>query len=279
MRLSDWRKTAPHKDSLDSKVLAVLRTVLLDLGAEADPECWVAWGEDPESRYSVLAPATAGVIYVAVRLGGSVDGPRATARLIRWPKLTVSELSVDATGDHRIVAVQVESLVLKGADEEADRICEFVRGLIAGIDNRNPQPIPIAVVRGAGAVTAAVPAKPARAEAAPKRAAGASKATGAAKPKTSGAPVPAATKVAARTSHAPTALSVVPHAAAPAAPAPLKPIAERAAAAHQGQPGTGTPRPGHQAPEPVADRSEWVAPHPIEEPASREPNRSRPWTP
>src|ERR1035437_3952317 len=157
MRLSDLRKTDPHKESLNNKAVAVLRTVLMDLGAESDPECWVVWGDDPESRYSVLAPATAGVIYAAVRLTGSVEGPRATARLIRWSKLAISELSVEASGAHRIVAVQVENLVLKGSDDEADRICEFVTRLIAGIDNRNPQAIPIAVVQGAavgGAVVA-----------------------------------------------------------------------------------------------------------------------------
>jgi hypothetical protein len=146
MRLSEWRKTAPTRDSMNNRVLAVLKPVLADLGADADPECWVLWGDDPEFRYSVFAPTPPGVITVAVRLSGPGDGPRATAKLIRWSKLSISELGVEAIDGHRIVAVQVEGQVLKGVDVEADRICEFVRGLIAGIDGRAPQAIPIALV-------------------------------------------------------------------------------------------------------------------------------------
>ncbi|MGZ6265868.1 MAG: hypothetical protein ACXWN4_03045, partial [Candidatus Limnocylindrales bacterium] len=103
----------------------------------------------PEFRYSVFAPTQSGVITVAVRLSGPAEGPRATAKLIRWSKLSISELGVEASGGHRIVAVQVEGQVLKGMDEEADRICEFVRGLIAGIDGRAAQAIPIALIQAA----------------------------------------------------------------------------------------------------------------------------------
>jgi hypothetical protein len=136
--------------------MAVLNPVLHDLGADPDPESWVVWGDDPGLRYAVLAPTPAGLISVAVRLTGPEEGPRATAKLVRWSKLSVSELSVEASGGHRIVGVQVEGQVLKGLDQEADRICEFVRGLIAGIDGRAPQAIPVAVVQaGPGRVRAA----------------------------------------------------------------------------------------------------------------------------
>ncbi|MGA2512524.1 MAG: hypothetical protein ABSG37_02745 [Candidatus Limnocylindrales bacterium] len=173
MRLNEWRKTAGPKELLNDRVLTVLGPVLTDLGAALDPECWVVWGDDPEVRYSVLAPTIAGLIIVTVRPTGSVDGPRATGKLVRWPKLSISELGVEASGGHRIVAVQVENIVLKGMDGEADRICEFVRELIAGVDDRNPTPVPIAVAgrgasgRLAGAATAgrvgARAARPARA--------------------------------------------------------------------------------------------------------------------
>jgi hypothetical protein len=291
---------------MTNKTLAVIRTLVVDMGAEADPECWVVWGEDSESRYSVLVPALAGVISVAVRLSGTDEGTRATARLIRWPKLTISELSVEAAGGHRIVAVQVESYVLKGTDDHADRICEFVRGLIATIDNRNPQAIPIAVVQGAavgGAVVALAgagtnaPPRPSRPDAAPKGVAATTRAPGAEKPgsKAAGPTVaPAAPKVAAKSAAKPgekAAAATKPTPAAPtpgalvpiapvAQPTPLKPIAERAAAAHHGaQPGAQRPSTAHKTPEPAADRPEWVSPHPIEEPPSREPARPRPWTP
>jgi len=62
MRLSEWQKTAPSEDSLSSRVLAILKPVLVDMGAEADADCWVCWGDDPEMRYSILAPTIAGLV-------------------------------------------------------------------------------------------------------------------------------------------------------------------------------------------------------------------------
>jgi hypothetical protein len=147
MRLSEWRKKAPLAEAASDDVMAIIEPILVDLGARADADCWVIWGEDPGMKYSILAPALAGLISIAVRPLGSIEGPRATGKLTRWSKLNVTELGVEAAGGHRIVAVQVESYVLKGVDDEADRICEFVRGIVAGVENRIPQQViaPMAV--------------------------------------------------------------------------------------------------------------------------------------
>jgi hypothetical protein len=149
---------------MNDRVLAVIGPVLVALGAERNPECWVAWGEDPDIRYSLLAPTLAGVITLAVRFTNPEDGPRVIAKLVRWSKVAVSELSLDAGSGHRMVAVQVESLVLKGLDEEADRVCEFVRMLIAGVEDRLHSPVPMAAARGVAPVveapSAAVAPKP-----------------------------------------------------------------------------------------------------------------------
>jgi len=306
MRLSEWRKTAPNKEALSGKVMAMLRPVLEDLGAGSDAECWVAWGDDPETRYFVLAPTDAGLISVAVRLTG-VDGPRATAKLIRWTKVSVSELSLESSGGHRLVAVQVESLVLKGIDDEADRICEFVRGLIAGIDGRLPTAIPLAVVQAAalGGITVSAPQKvepkpkspspvesvvPTAAPDAPKLARAAAPKTG---PDSSKPAAKAAPTKTARAADKPAGLALVPPAAPagpsgvpaavkpaePAAPLPPPtPIAARAAAAHQTDPAAQSAKPAAE-PDPESDRSDWIGPHPLEEPVKREPTKSRPWQP
>jgi hypothetical protein len=79
---------------MSNAVLSVLRPVLSDLGADADPECWVQWGEDPEIRYQVMVPTRAGLISTAVRVNTGTEGPRATGKLIRWARLQLSELSV-----------------------------------------------------------------------------------------------------------------------------------------------------------------------------------------
>ena len=43
MRLSDWRSVAPHANSVSDKVIATIEPVLMGLGAEQDPPCWIAW--------------------------------------------------------------------------------------------------------------------------------------------------------------------------------------------------------------------------------------------
>ncbi len=316
MRLSEWRKAAPSKESLGGPVLGVLKSVLMDLGAEADPECWVVWGDDPGLRYSVLAPTIAGLIIVAVRLSSPDQGPRATGKLIRWPKLSVSELGIEASGEHRIVVVQVESLVLKGTDEEADRVCEFVRGLIAGLDGRNPVPIPITVVQGAataGAVAVAAPETAVQASAPtqagivlePPPAASRPPAEPRQKPAVDPEPTvvsrPAtAVSAASHTPARPTArsdrktapshpgLALVPvlapaarPAALPAAPpAAPDPIAARAHAVQPGaRPGTARGLSAHEFPEPEPERPARISPDPGEKPPPRDPKRPRPWTP
>lgn len=303
MRLGEWRKAAPTKESMSTKVLAVLRPVLVDLGADADAECWVAWGDDPESRYSILSPTVAGLITMAVRITGP-DGPRATAKLVRWSKVAVSELSVEASGGHRIVAVQVENNVLKGIDDEADRICEFVRGLLAGIDGRTQTAIPITLVQSAmplGVVAGVAAGDEDEAVAAPSKAtakradadpaAATLKALGVTVPKAVPSPAKAgkpSPKPGDKPAEKPAALALVPPPAAQVAPAatptatpaaslPPTPIAARVVAAHHpDQPGGSIHPPVEPEPEP--DRSEWVGPHPIEGP-TREPAKPRPWKP
>jgi hypothetical protein len=147
MRLTEWRRKAPVRESMDAQVMAVLEKVLADLGAEQDPECFVAWGEDPTLRYSILVPVVAGLVAIAVRTTAGAGDARANARLIRWPKLAIGEFAIEADAQHRLAAVQVESFVLKGVDAEADEICEFVRGLVIAADGRAAQPVTADLVK------------------------------------------------------------------------------------------------------------------------------------
>jgi hypothetical protein len=223
MRLGEWRKAAPTRDCMSNAVLNALEPVLSDLGASADPECWVEWGDDPQFRYSVMAPTRAGLISVAVRLNAGSD-PRVSGKLVRWTRLQTSELSLESSGGHRIVAVQVEGQVLKGTDEDADRVCEFVRGLVAAMDGRDwqfstdeawPQALATAPQR-------AVPARAAAKQATKPAAKAAVKPAAKAAPKA--AAKPAAKVARPRPAEAPAA-------ARAAAPKPVKPAAPKAAAA------------------------------------------------
>ncbi len=156
MRLSDWRAAAPSKDAGGPKVAAVVDPVLSALGAGPDPHGWVAWGEEPATRYTILVPTDPGLIVCFVRVLVPGEGPRASAKLVRWARVAVGELAVEAQQGHRLLSFQVEGLVLRGVDAEADAVAAFALRLIAAIDGR---PLPdVAEAAGGRRQTAATKA-------------------------------------------------------------------------------------------------------------------------
>jgi hypothetical protein len=106
------------------------------LGTESDPEAHVVWGDDPDRRYLILAAADAGLVIVNVRVNVPQEGPYAAAKLVRWSRVQVGELSVEAHHGHRHVTSQIENTVLQGSDEDADEIGAFVAHILARIDGR-----------------------------------------------------------------------------------------------------------------------------------------------
>jgi hypothetical protein len=141
MRLSDWRAAAPHRDAATAKVAAVVDPVLAALGADPDPHCWVAWGDEPSVRFAILVPTDPGLIHCFVRVNVPGEGPRASTKLVRWNRVAIGELAVETTGGHRLLSFQIEGQVLKGADAEADRIAAFALRVIAAIDGRPLPPV------------------------------------------------------------------------------------------------------------------------------------------
>lgn len=154
MRLSDWRGRSPHKDAMSPKVIAVIEPVLGALGAEQDPACWVAWGDDPGNRYMLLVPTPVGLVEVHVRVNVPQEGPRVSGKLVRWNRVQVGELAIEMAGGHRLLTFQVESQVLRGSDAEADGIASFALGLFAAIDGR---PLATSPPAAAGARAARTP--------------------------------------------------------------------------------------------------------------------------
>ncbi len=136
MRLSEWQSRAPHRDSMTAKVMASATDALALLGAGRDPDCWIVWGDDPAARYTILAPALAGLVIVNVRVNVPGEGPRSAGKISRWHRVQVGELSVEIQGGHRLITFQVESQLLHGANEEADAIATFVDTIFAAIDGR-----------------------------------------------------------------------------------------------------------------------------------------------
>jgi hypothetical protein len=167
MRLSDWRTRAPHKDAMTPKVIAVIEPVLAALGAEPDPSCWIVWGDDPAVRYVVLAPTDAGLLQVLVRVNVPQEGPRASAKVIRWNRVQLGELGLEMADGHRLLGFQVEGHVLRGADDVGDEMAAFALELFARVDGREFNPRPVARSRaGKLAVTKGGAAKPAARKAA-----------------------------------------------------------------------------------------------------------------
>jgi hypothetical protein len=146
VRLSEWQAKPAHPDAMPDKVLAPARDALVLLGAEADPECWIVWGDDPVVRWTILVPAVAGLVVVNVRVNVPGEGPRSAGKLIRWHRVQVGELSVEVQGGHRLLTFQVESLLLHGSDAEADAVATFVESLFAAMDSRLPDTAPPSVI-------------------------------------------------------------------------------------------------------------------------------------
>jgi hypothetical protein len=168
MRLSEWRKAAPHKDAGSAKLAAIVDPVLSSLGAELDPHAWVAWGEEPGTRHTILVVTDAGLISCFVRTNVAGEGPRASAKLVRWSRVQTSELAIETSGSHRLLSFQIESHVLQGADDVADGIAGFALDVFAAIDGRpRPQPgpsprrraVPASRTARAGADARSVPAR------------------------------------------------------------------------------------------------------------------------
>jgi hypothetical protein len=137
MRLSEWSDHAPHRESMAPKVLATVTPILDALGAADDPPCWVAWGDDPATRYIIVAPTPGGLAQIHVRVNVPQEGPRSAGKLVRWNRVQTGELSVEVAGDHRLVSFQVENVIMRGADAEGDAIAAFARDVFAAIDRQS----------------------------------------------------------------------------------------------------------------------------------------------
>ncbi|MFH1474965.1 MAG: hypothetical protein ABIG85_03815 [Chloroflexota bacterium] len=136
MRLSEWYAWAPAREATSPKVLAVVEPVPAALGAERDPPCWVTWGDEPAARWGLLAPTAAGLVSLVIRVNIPQEGPRASAKLIRWSRVQVGDFAVEMQGEHRFISTSLEGIVLRGMDEEADRIVAFLQGVFAALAGR-----------------------------------------------------------------------------------------------------------------------------------------------
>ena len=136
MRLSGWEPRAQHRDSVAAKVTAPAIEALVLLGAGPDPDCWIVWGDDPSARYTILAPAIAGLVIVNVRVNVPGEGPRAAGKIVRWHRVQIGELSVEVQGGHRLISFQVETHPLHGVDGGADEVSAFADSIFAAIDGR-----------------------------------------------------------------------------------------------------------------------------------------------
>ena len=96
MRLSDYVAAPRDEAAVSPRVLAVVTPALAALGAGEDPEGWLAWGDDPGIRWQFLAPTAAGLVTCSVRVNVAGEGPRAGAKVTRWPRVQVGELAIES---------------------------------------------------------------------------------------------------------------------------------------------------------------------------------------
>ena len=160
MRLSEWQSRSASADALAPKVLARAVEALTLLGADRDPDCWIFWGDDPAARYTVMAPAAVGLAVVNMRVNVPGEGPRAAGKVVRWPRVSVGELSVEIQGGHHLITFQVESQLMRGTEDEAAEVARFAGVILAAIDGRQapadraielPGPVALEDAGGVGA--------------------------------------------------------------------------------------------------------------------------------
>jgi len=137
MRLGGWRAAAPSREAMGPAVVDLLDDILQVFGIGDDPECWVAWGEDPAVRWTLLVPTAGGLVVGHVRVGGPQLGPRVSAKLVRWKRVELGEFAVETTETgHLLVTGSVERVVLRGLDAEARSIGRFLSIVFAAEDGR-----------------------------------------------------------------------------------------------------------------------------------------------
>lgn len=136
MRVSDWQATLRGQKLMTGKVAVAYESALALFGEGLDTEAFVAWGDDPEVHYSLLVIGEAGLIIVVVRVNVPLEGPRASAKVVRWGRVAIGELAVEVQRGHKQATAQIDSYILKGVDDEADRIGAFVGNVLMHIDGR-----------------------------------------------------------------------------------------------------------------------------------------------
>ena len=137
MRLSDWQASLRGQKLMTGKVATAYESALALFGEGPDSEAFVAWGDDPDVHYSLLVVGDAGLIVVVVRVNVPLEGPRASAKVVRWGRVAIGELAVEVQKGHKQATAQIDSYILKGVDEEADRIGGFVGHVLMRIDGRS----------------------------------------------------------------------------------------------------------------------------------------------
>lgn len=158
MRLSEWQKTPQGDKVMTAKVAAAYEPALRGVGASRDPMAYVVWGDDLGVRYTIFAATDAGLGVCNVRVNVPQEGPRAVAKLIRWQRVTIGDLNVEAHHGHRYVTVHVEGTVLQGVDDAADAITAWIAHLFARIDGRVPSDHVSGLLGTGGAAPADAPA-------------------------------------------------------------------------------------------------------------------------
>jgi hypothetical protein len=138
MRLSDFVAASKVPAAVAPKVLAAVTPVLASIGAGEDPVGWLATDDDPAARWSFLAPLPAGLVTCHVRVNVPGEGPRASARLVRWARVQVGELTVESGGgNRRIVSLVIDGRVVRAADADGDAVAAFAHAVFDAMDGRS----------------------------------------------------------------------------------------------------------------------------------------------
>jgi hypothetical protein len=134
MRFAEWRDGPEGRQRLPEKVIFLIETVTQTLGADGEVSCYVVRGDQPDSRFQVLAATSAGLMALNVRVNLPQEGPRVSGRLVRWGRVQAGEVAIEGHGGHVQVSAQFEGAVLQGLDSAAREIAVWMTEVYRNLD-------------------------------------------------------------------------------------------------------------------------------------------------
>ena len=126
MQFSDWCETDEGRRRIPEPLVTLIGNAMRTLGVPLDAPAHVIWGDQPGQRFMVMLACDAGLAILGVRPSTPQEGPRVSGRLLRWSRVQVGELAIEAHHGHVQASAQMEGQVLQGLDAAGAQVAGWM---------------------------------------------------------------------------------------------------------------------------------------------------------